>query len=232
MLGLKPIKMLPARERVAAALRKAIISRQITEGEVLTLENTAQELGVSITPVREAFQILERDGLIDLKQNKGATVLGINETTLREHFQIRAALESEACALCCRNHIDMSRIEQVLTVQTAYQNTVFGHRDNAGLLTDNDNDGIGVLTHAKTGAVAGTHILAHLEVVGQRQHAAGRNDHTVPNHNSTVMQGRTLIEDRSQHFGDHIGVHRRAGANDLVQIVVALKHHKGARAGI
>ena len=101
MLGLKPIKMLPARERVAAALRKAIISRQITEGEVLTLENTAQELGVSITPVREAFQILERDGLIDLKQNKGATVLGINETTLREHFQ---------------NHIDMSRIEQVLTV--------------------------------------------------------------------------------------------------------------------
>ena len=111
MLGLKPIKMLPARERVAAALRKAIISRQITEGEVLTLENTAQELGVSITPVREAFQILERDGLIDLKQNKGATVLGI-----REHFQIRAALESEACALCCRNHIDMSRIEQVLTV--------------------------------------------------------------------------------------------------------------------
>lgn len=55
MLGLKPIKMLPARERVAAALRKAIISRQITEGEVLTLENTAQELGVSITPVREAF---------------------------------------------------------------------------------------------------------------------------------------------------------------------------------
>ena len=116
MLGLKPIKMLPARERVAAALRKAIISRQITEGEVLTLESTAQELGVSITPVREAFQILERDGLIDLQQNKGATVLGINETTLREHFQIRAALESEACVLCCKNRIDMSRIEQVLTV--------------------------------------------------------------------------------------------------------------------
>ena len=80
--------------------------------------------------------------------------------------------------------------------------------------------------------MAGTHILAHLKIVGQRQHTAGRNDHTVPNHNGTVMQGRTLIEDRSQHFGDHIGVHRRAGADDLVQIVVALKHHKGARAGV
>lgn len=48
MLGLKPIQLLPARERVAAALRKAIISKQISEGEVLTLENTAQELGVSL----------------------------------------------------------------------------------------------------------------------------------------------------------------------------------------
>ena len=96
MLGLKPIQLLPARERVAAALRKAIISKQISEGEVLTLENTAQELGVSITPVREAFQILARDGLIELIQSKGAVVLGINETTIREHYQVRAALESAA----------------------------------------------------------------------------------------------------------------------------------------
>ena len=85
MLGLKPIKLLPARERVASALRKAIIAQQIKEGETLTLETTAQQLGVSITPVREAFQILERDGLISLQQNRGATVLGINEKTLREN---------------------------------------------------------------------------------------------------------------------------------------------------
>ena len=64
MLGLKPIKLLPARERVASALRKAIISKSIPEGAELTLENTAQELGVSVTPVREAFQILARDGLL------------------------------------------------------------------------------------------------------------------------------------------------------------------------
>ena len=57
MLGLKPVKLMPARERVASALRKAIISRQIKEGETLALEATAQELGVSITPVREDYQI-------------------------------------------------------------------------------------------------------------------------------------------------------------------------------
>lgn len=116
MLGLKPIQLLPARERVAAALRKAIISKQISEGEVLTLENTAQELGVSITPVREAFQILARDGLIELKQSKGAVVLGINETTIREHYQVRAALESAACALCCENDADLEGIRNALKV--------------------------------------------------------------------------------------------------------------------
>lgn len=93
MLGLKPIKLLPARERVASALREAIIQKKIKEGETLTLDTTAQELGVSVTPVREAFQILARDGLIELKQNKGAIVLGFNETTIREHYQIRAAME-------------------------------------------------------------------------------------------------------------------------------------------
>ena len=96
MLGLKPIKLLPARERVASALRKAIISKSIPEGAELTLENTAQELGVSVTPVREAFQILARDGLLEVKQNKCAIVLGVTEKTIREHYQLRAALEGTA----------------------------------------------------------------------------------------------------------------------------------------
>ena len=59
MLGLKPIKTLPIREKIAATLREAILSRKITAGEVLTLESTAQELGVSITPVREASRFLQ-----------------------------------------------------------------------------------------------------------------------------------------------------------------------------
>lgn len=114
MLGLKPITLLPARERVAAALRKAIIAKQIKAGEVLTLENTARELEVSVTPVREAFQILARDGLIELKQNKTALVLGVNEKTIRNHYQVRAALESMACLLCCRNGADLSAVENSL----------------------------------------------------------------------------------------------------------------------
>ena len=108
MTELKPIVLLPARERVASELRKAILSKQIGAGEVLTLETTAQQLGVSATPVREAFQILARDGLIRLKTNKGAVVLGMTREMLRQHYQVRAALESEACLLCCQREADLS----------------------------------------------------------------------------------------------------------------------------
>ena len=127
MLGLKPIKLLPARERVASALREAIIQKKIKEGKTLTLDTTAQELGVSVTPVREAFQILARDGLIELKQNKGAVVLGLNETTIRDHYQIRAAMESEACELCCENNADLSAIKNCVDAATeALQNNDYG----------------------------------------------------------------------------------------------------------
>ena len=60
MVTLKPIKLLPARERVASALRKAIISKQIGEGEVITLEATARQLGAIRNCLEMADEALEK----------------------------------------------------------------------------------------------------------------------------------------------------------------------------
>ena len=111
MIGLKPIKIPSAKERVASELRKAILSKQLKEGENLTLESVAQQLNVSITPVREAFQILAHDGLIKLRPNKGAIVLGITETYIREHYQLRGILESACAGFAASPDIDISKIE-------------------------------------------------------------------------------------------------------------------------
>ena len=102
-----------AKEKVAAELRKAILSRQMQEGEVLSLDSVATQLNVSAMPVREAFQILARDGLIQLRKNKGAVVLGITETYIKEHYQLRAILESSAAALAADPEADISEIESV-----------------------------------------------------------------------------------------------------------------------
>ena len=101
MIGLKPIKIPSAKERVASELRKAILSKQLKERENLTLESVAQQLNVSITPVREAFQILAHDGLIKLRPNKGAIVLGI-----------RGILEGACAGFAASPDIDISKIEQ------------------------------------------------------------------------------------------------------------------------
>lgn len=113
MLGLRPIHLPPARERVASELRKAIISQTMKEGEVLTLDNVASLLQVSSTPVREAFQILARDGLIELRHNKGAVVLGVTEKYIREHYEMRAVLESYAASSASRPGADIRAIVSI-----------------------------------------------------------------------------------------------------------------------
>ena len=113
MSSLKPIKLLPARERVASSLRKAIILKEFEQGHELMLDAVAKMLGVSVTPVREAFQILSREGFIQLRPNKGAIVMGITPTFLEDHYEIRESLESEACAIICRKKKDISEIIKV-----------------------------------------------------------------------------------------------------------------------
>lgn len=110
MNQLQPLKLLPMRERIASVLRKAILTREIQEGTIVTLDGVASQLEVSNTPVREAFQILARDGFIKLRHNKGAEVLGITKKFIKDHYVTRAVLEREAVAEVCQNKADLSEI--------------------------------------------------------------------------------------------------------------------------
>ena len=80
--------------------------------------------------------------------------------------------------------------------------------------------------------MAGAHILAHIQVVGKGQHTACSHNDAVPDDNCAVVQGRALVKDGAQHFGDDVSVHRRAGADDLVQVIAAFQHHQGTGAGV
>ncbi len=109
-MALKPVRLPSAREQAISELRKAVLSRQLQEGEIITLEEVAKELGISTTPVREAFQVLERDGLIELRQNRGARVLGIGQDSIREHYELREILEEQAVRLAVSKGSDLSGI--------------------------------------------------------------------------------------------------------------------------
>ena len=146
---LNPIQMLPARDRVAAALREAILSHQFAEGEELTLKDTAAQLGVSSTPIREAFQMLAREGLIELRPNRGAIVLGMNEKRLRDHYETRAALERAAVVLVCRKKADIGPIK-LAYVQAA---SALAQNDSEGYSAQNQAFHMAIWTAADNDAM-------------------------------------------------------------------------------
>ena len=89
-------KAMPARVQITAILRKALFSGEYQSGDLLSLTEMAKQLGVSRTPVREAFQTLEAEGLIELQMNKSALVKPIGEKYITDHYEMRALLEAEA----------------------------------------------------------------------------------------------------------------------------------------
>ena len=80
-------------EQIAAMIRHEIIRGQLPAGTKLPQIETAQRFGVSTTPVREAFALLQSDGLVQIDTRKGVTVFLPTIQDLIEHYKIRMALE-------------------------------------------------------------------------------------------------------------------------------------------
>ncbi|MGI5193698.1 GntR family transcriptional regulator [Streptomyces sp. CA-288835] len=81
------------RERVADALRAALIAGELRPGEVYSAPTLAARFGVSATPVREAMLDLVREGLVDTVPNKGFRVTAVSEKQLDEYTHIRSLIE-------------------------------------------------------------------------------------------------------------------------------------------
>jgi DNA-binding GntR family transcriptional regulator len=81
------------RERVADALRAALIAGELRPGEVYSAPGLAARFGVSATPVREAMLDLAKEGLVDTVPNKGFRVTVVSEKQLDEYTRIRALIE-------------------------------------------------------------------------------------------------------------------------------------------
>jgi len=83
-------------EAALERLREAIILGEIRPGTHLRLEEVAQQLGMSISPIREAVRQLEALGLAEHVPHHGARVVRLEVEELRELFSIRLALEGMA----------------------------------------------------------------------------------------------------------------------------------------
>lgn len=84
--------------KVAGALREAIATGELVRGERLIEAELAERFGVSRGPVRDAFTILQGEGLVE-SQQPGMVVIGIDQESINELYSLRGALEGLAVRL-------------------------------------------------------------------------------------------------------------------------------------
>ena len=85
-----------AQQSVAAALRQAIVERELRPGDKVRQEEVAKRFGVSVIPVREALRVLEGEGQVTYAPRQGYVVAQLSLSELAEIYRLRELLEREA----------------------------------------------------------------------------------------------------------------------------------------
>ena len=88
-------------EAVVAQLSRMIIEGALAPGTRLNERMLCDKLGVSRTPLREAFRVLAAQGLVALLPNRGAVVPELDEADIAEAFEVIAGLEAMSGELAC-----------------------------------------------------------------------------------------------------------------------------------
>ncbi|MDL2300774.1 GntR family transcriptional regulator [Lachnospiraceae bacterium OttesenSCG-928-D06] len=100
------------RGRVFHKLREDILSGKYEEHVELKEVAIGEEMGVSRTPVREAFRQLELEGLIQIVPNKGAYVTGITQKDVKDIYMMRSLLEG-LCVRWATEYITEAQLEEL-----------------------------------------------------------------------------------------------------------------------
>jgi DNA-binding GntR family transcriptional regulator len=97
---------------VADQLRELITEGVLAAGTRLNERALGERLGVSRTPLREAFRLLAAQGLIEHTPNRGAQVVSLSEQDIRESFEVMSGLEAMSGELACR-HVTAEEIAEI-----------------------------------------------------------------------------------------------------------------------
>jgi DNA-binding GntR family transcriptional regulator len=93
-------------------LRRMLVQGQLEPGTQLVNRKLADEIGMSMTPVREAVTRLASEGLVEHVPGAGAFVRRISRQELAELYDVREALEPVAAA-CAAEHATAAEIAEL-----------------------------------------------------------------------------------------------------------------------
>ena len=97
---------LTKREVAEISIRNAIEAGLYKPGEVISQRQIEKDLGLSITPIREAVILLSGNGIVERHRHHSIKVSEINPSRMRDIFKVRHMLEEEAVRLAAVKQSD------------------------------------------------------------------------------------------------------------------------------
>jgi len=122
-------------DRAYQQIKEEILSNRLRPGDPLRVEHFIKCLNVSRTPMREAIQQLEKEGLVEIRARMGSFVSHIELRTIVEMYQVRGVLEGFAARLAAGlvNPERLAAVEEQLTRQPAGDDIDYAALSKAGL---------------------------------------------------------------------------------------------------
>lgn len=189
-------------DEVAAHLRDAIMSGELRPGEFVRLDAVAAELGVSVTPVREALLALRGEDMVELEPRRGFVVSPLSRKDVEDLFGLQAHLAAQLAARATER------------------------------ITDEQLDGLEQLADSVRRAAAGaTGELGALEYEFHRainKIADSRKLSRFVEQATRYMPARLYTSDsgwRGQVVIDHIAILEALRARDATAVREAIQHH-------
>lgn len=134
-------------------LRRSIIMGSRESGERLNIDKLAQEYSTSVTPVRDALQMLNHEGLVEIKPRSGYFVRRITLKQLRDLLDVRRILELNAVKRAARR-VSPELIREMRAVHAGYTGDTDEDYDR---YTDENRQ-----FHYLLGKASGNHELAEM----------------------------------------------------------------------
>lgn len=110
---------IPVSQRVYDQIRENIISLNWQPGQRVSEKDVSAALGVSKTPVREAFIRLSEEGLMEIRPQSGSYVSRISFERVYESLMLRRALEMSVTGEAAeqRSVLDLVNLQELIDKQ-------------------------------------------------------------------------------------------------------------------
>jgi DNA-binding GntR family transcriptional regulator len=115
-------------EDVARYVRRRIFDGTYAAGQYIRLDQLAVELGVSVTPVREALFVLSAEGLLAQQPRRGFVVVPVTARDLADVANVQAHIGGELAARAAAN-ITEAQIRELEKIQTELEDAYVADDD-------------------------------------------------------------------------------------------------------